>query len=427
MADGKLNIKGTITIKTGKTTKRKRKPRKKKSGTGDTSGYTGTGKADTRQEFGTPYTAQALMASLALRPQITYSPEQFKAPDIKQPALEQPKYYEFEDYSLAGPEDVIASKKKDIQYKIIPMLQEAEKEKYSQIKERTKYAIQQAEEARQDADYAEEQLRQKQQFYEDGMEQAQASFQKEIADLQQEARTEKEKMRLELLNERARSEASIVMEGILGKIELEAEKAKSKQEIEEQKKIARVESIRELETTKLEQTIRRIDRTYTFTPEEGKTKRDILRDKLIELEGLNPIAEKMEAKAPLKRGRPPKQQVRQPSANDEYIQQLKQKASQETKLNEKLMKQLQEEQLNKEWLAFSGKKQQLEQRLETFPKESSLSRTLPNYVKTPYGIMTEERASSTLKQIGRMEALDLASPVVRKRRDFDKSEFGYTV
>lgn len=409
MADGKLNIKGTITIKTGKTTKRKRKPRKKKSGTGDTSGYTGTGKADTRQEFGTPYTAQALMQAMSLRPQIMYAQEQFKTTEIQQPTL---TYGKFEELPQLGYDEPVVTTRREFEQKAVPFLEASIQQGIKQKKELLEADLREAE---QDADYAKEALRQKQQFYEDGMEQAQANFQKQLSD-----------MKLGFEREKAQGQLSLIGEKAKTKQEMKQLKEKSQQEIEEQKKIARVESIRELETTKLEQAIGRIDRTYTFTPEEGKTKRDILRDKLIELEGLNPIAEKMGVKVPLKRGRPPKQQVRQPSANEEYIQQLKQKASQETQLNEKLLKQLQEEQLNEDWLQFSTKKQQLEQRLETFPKESSLSRTLPNYVKTPYGMMTEERAK---KEFGTMnpirlqqaEALDLAGTVQGKKK------FGYMV
>ena len=320
MADGKLQIKGTITIKTGKKSKKKRKVRKKKT-TGDTSGFTGTGKADTRQEFETPYTTQALMQAMSLRPQIMYAPEQFKAPEMQQPALEQPKYYEFEQYSLAGPEDVIASKKKDIEYKIMPMLQEAEKEKYSQIKERTKYAIQQAEEARQqaeearqDAEYAKNELRQKQQFMENEMEQVEASFQKRIADLEQVAQSEREKMRLELLGERAKADASIVMEGLLGKIELQAEKEKSQQQLQQAKQEGRKAEIKRMETARLEQEINRKTKAlglekYKYIAEEGKTKVDVLRDKLIELENLGGVEY---TKEPIPRGRPKKEKEEDP-------------------------------------------------------------------------------------------------------------------
>ena len=69
--------------------KNKRKPRKKKSGLAETGGYTGTGKADTKQEFGIPYTAQAVMTAMALRPQLIQQPQ------IQQPTLEQP--YRFQE------------------------------------------------------------------------------------------------------------------------------------------------------------------------------------------------------------------------------------------------------------------------------------------------------------------------------------------
>ena len=57
--------------------------------------------------------------------------------------------------------------------------------------------------------------------------------------------------------------------------------------------------------------------------------------------------------------------------------------------------------------------------------EPSVNRALPNYVKTPFGIMTEERAKQELGtmsqfKIQQAEALDLAQNINprRKKRDY---------
>lgn len=237
MADGKLNIKGTITIKTGKTTKRKRKPRKKKSGLADTGGYTGTGKAETKQEFGAPYTPQAFMASLALRPQITYTPEQFKAPQMQQPALE---YGRFEQLPQLGYDVPVVTTRREFEQKAVPFLEASIQQG---IKEKKELLESELREATQDTEYAKVELRQKQQIYENEMEQAQGNFQKQLADLALGFKQEK----------------------AFGELSLMGEKAKSKQEIKRIKTETELEKIQSLSKSRVITLLK--TESPTFNPE----------------------------------------------------------------------------------------------------------------------------------------------------------------
>lgn len=413
MPDGKLHIKGTITIKSSKEEKEEKskgkkgrkdkefsmkykKPRKRKG--------TGTGTAITGQSFGqttAPYTPQAFMASMALRPQLTYSPEQFKTSQMQQPALE---YAKFEQIPQLGYDVPVVTTRREFEEKAIPLIEEniqrgiKQKKKLleadlrdaeQQAEERISQVSQEAEERVRDAEYAKQEATAKQQFYENELEQAQGNFIKEKADIA--LRVKKEK--------------------VLGEIVLVGEKAKTKEELKKIKSETErvsleneVEQINDYGVPKLKKIIKDLDSTYDAS---NKTA-DELRKHLFQLKGISQYVVPIEE--PKGRGRPTQ---RYSLANEQLITQLKKKA--------------QEDEVNEDWLQFSQArnkqlKQRLEQSLESMPKESSLSRTLPNYVKTPYGIMTEERSKTTLQGIERMEALDLATPTRR-----NKSEIGYTV
>lgn len=398
MADGKLHIKGTITIKGGKTTKRKRKPRKKKSGTGDTSGYTGTGKADTRQEFGTPYTAQALMQAMSLRPQITYPQEQFKAPDIKQPALEQPKYYAIEEYSTAPPGSMIGIQKEDVKVKIAPMLEYAQQQGLEQGRQELLNLEQELMGARENiarTQDTERELTQKIQFMENGMEQAQASFQKQMADLQQQTRTEKERMRLELLDEKARSDASIVMEGILGKIELEAEKAKSQQEIEQLKQ----KSQQELQQAKVEGKKAEIKKMSTadlrgyFTREDpsfllGNPKTKEMRAEVARREGVSE-EERITSK-------PPTQEdlnkfFKTPIGQTKKMEDpVAKRLEMEKKAEEEYMQKFLQETTTKSTLNEPQNDKEIQRLLKLYAKPDISPSPLPDYQRTSSGLVTKK-------------------------------------
>jgi len=127
MPDGKLQIKGTITIKGGKDKKKKkkaRKPRQKK----DTTGYTGTGTADTRQEFGQPYTATALMTANMIRQQpyqqlpLQHPPLQFEQKTLA------PKetYFKLQDIPTMKEEEKLLVSKKELREGVTPYLSLAE-------------------------------------------------------------------------------------------------------------------------------------------------------------------------------------------------------------------------------------------------------------------------------------------------------------
>ncbi len=452
MPDGKLHIKGTITIKGGKTTKRKRKPRKKKSGLADTGGYTGTGKAETRQEFSTPYTAQALMTAMALRPpppQVTYMEQPQQKPSLDQSY----KFQELLDNPNVPFDAPVITTKKELYLKAEPFLKKEIQQNVQQyrqsLEEDTRAYEQRAMEAEQQAEERilgmRQELEQRQQFFENELEQSRDNYIAELGRMEMEAENEKKRMQLENIRDKAKFMTESVLDKTLFNIESQQQKKQleqQKQEIEQTRQEMtqqglrnRVETIRGMATKPLEQAISRIEPGYTFTAEEGKTKVDVLRDKLIELEGLTDIANEMGAKVQLKRGRRPKEaaeQVLEPaqlSANDLLMQRMREK-----------LQQAEEEQLNSDWLGFMSKKEQAEQRLDKFlefvskqeqktleqEREPSINRALPNYLRTPYGVMTEQRARQEFRNIPRSkgrqaEALDLAGAeffIQPKKRDF---------
>ena len=214
--------------------KNKRKPRKKKSGLAETGGYTGTGKADTKQEFGTPYTAQAVMTAMALRPQLIQQPQ------IQQPTLEQP--YRFQEL-LENPnvpyDAPVTTTKKELLHKAEPFLRKEIQENIQGYRQSLEEDVRQAEqELRDELEYNRRQaeariegmrqeLSEREYFHAREMESKQASFQKQIADLEQQAQTEKERFALEILNERSESMSALAIEKALGELDIEQERKKS--------------------------------------------------------------------------------------------------------------------------------------------------------------------------------------------------------
>lgn len=248
MPDGKLHIKGTITIKGGKDKKKKkkaRKPRQKK----DTTGYTGTGTADTRQEFGQPYTATALMTANMIRQQpyqqlpLQHPPLQFEQKTLA------PKetYFKLEDIPNMKEEEKLLVSKKELREGVTPYLSLAEQTGFErqrimgeqEISKLTK-TLQDLEAERQQAEsdfsYIERQkqaeisgLQQSVKQLESDKQRAEQDF-ADILEEQQRSRKafEEEKTRYKqdvgkLQNELVRASVGGVMEGMLQNIETKAQ------------------------------------------------------------------------------------------------------------------------------------------------------------------------------------------------------------
>lgn len=278
MADGKLQIKGTITIKGGgKEKKKKRKPRKKKTTAKEP--YTGIplGTAQTKQEFSPPYTAQALMTAFSLRPQI--QAQTMEQPQKQQQTIEQPKYYQLEDIQYIPPESSIQMTKREFMSKAAPFLErgiqqgiEEKKQELERALEEQQYTAQlRMQELQSDFVRAE-------QFYENAMEEKQKQFQKELADMELRAKTEKERMDLERIHDKAEFVAQSVIDKGLFNIqsksqqqqlaEQQKELKQTKTQIEESKKIAEIERINSLSTATLQQELKKIDPSL-LTDENG--------------------------------------------------------------------------------------------------------------------------------------------------------------
>lgn len=464
MPDGKLHIKGTLIIKGSKEDKedkgkkskskkgkkeisikglKQRKPRKQKvvpSGTA----YTGYSFG---QQATAPYTAQALMTAMALRPpppQITYMEQPQQKPSLEQP-------YRFQELldNPNVPFDVpVVTTKKELLLKAEPFLTkeiQQNVQKYRQsLEQDTRAYEQRAMEAEQQAEERilgmRQELEQRQQFFENELEQSRDNYIAELDRMEMASRNEKEKMKLELLNEKARTDASIVMENLLGKIELNAEKEKSRQEIEQikkkseiEKKKAEIEKINGLSKATLITILGKESPEFNI---EGlpieQLKVELARVRRLPVRLLSPEGvrgrptyklqydETQDVQDVVQRTRPKEttEQVLEPaqlSANDLLMQRMREK-----------LQQAEEEQLNSDWLGFMSKKQQVEQKLETLPREqeSSIGRALPNYLRTPFGVMTEERARQEFRNIPRSkgrqaEALVLAgTEFLPKKQDF---------
>lgn len=222
MPSGKLKIEGTITIKDGKSKKKRktRKPRKKK----DTTGYTGTGTTDTRQEFGQPYTAAAVLNAAMLR-----SMSQFQQPLLQPspPKIEQPSltpvdtYYRIEDLPRISGEQTIQLTKREFIEKAVPFLERSTQERVQEYKTLAEQELQQLrdqsmleqdriardlakanEEARneqrkqmqrleQNKMFHEEELTKNYNFFENELQQQRSKFQKELTDIAYQAEQEK--------------------------------------------------------------------------------------------------------------------------------------------------------------------------------------------------------------------------------------------
>lgn len=391
MAEGKLQIKGTITIKSGKEKKKKRKPRKKKAKKGDlvdTGGYTGTGTATTKTEFGAPYSAQALMTSMALRPQITYQqPDLQPAQQMQQRALEAPMYT-FEDIPQLPYDAPIQTTKREIMTKAEPLLrkqiQEGIQQERELYQEEVYTAEQEKQRLRQQVEGMRQEVERQAQFFENEMERNQVSFQKQAADLEQRATEERQRMALERIQDKAKLFTDSVFDkamfNIVSKTQ-QKEIEKSKQELErlsrEKEQVIRESDITRIGTASVaavKQELKQIDPTFNTKNEDGTNKSaDELRQKLLELKGLSQYAEPVPSEK--KRGRPTQQyrprqiiegqaeEVRRPSMNDLAIEELRRKASQPL-----VMPIVAEEPAT----------------------ESSIAKTLPDYVNFPEGVMTQK-------------------------------------
>lgn len=238
MASGKIDIKGTITIKDGKKKKKKqRKPRKKKDAK-DTTGFTGSGIASTRQEFGQPYTAAAVMNAAMLRPML-----QFQQPTLGQTQFEQktlePKesYYQIEDIPYVPRQATIKMTKGEFMERAAPFLERSIEQgiqerksiieqDFEQLRDQYENQTRQLQDiALRERDIFEEEQRKTQEqmnkirlqgqeklnayqeeltrnqnFFENELEQQQGNFQKQLADLALQAKNELESQRLEDLS-----------------------------------------------------------------------------------------------------------------------------------------------------------------------------------------------------------------------------------
>lgn len=322
MPEGKLHIKGTITIKSGKE-KKKRKPRKKKAkkdGLADTGGYTGTGIAITKQEFGIPYSAQALMTAMALRPQITYQqPDLQPVQQMQQRALEAPSYT-FDLDALQDPmlpyDAPITTTKAEIIAKgksVVPKVIRDKMEQDKQLLENEIKGIQQtleqeefsAEETRREMQarlerqkqFYETESAQQKQFYENAVEQAQASFQKQTADLEQRATEERQRMALERIQDKAKLFTDSVFDkamfNIVSKTQ-QKEIEKSKQELErlsrEKEQVIKESELEVLQsklTAPLRAEIERLDPNYVYQKEPGVEESITLREQIAMRRGLD--------------------------------------------------------------------------------------------------------------------------------------------
>lgn len=289
MVDGKLNIKGTITIKTGKEDKEERKGKKGKRGKKEISikglkqrkprkqKGTGTGIAYTGQSFEqttSPYTAQAVMTAMALRPQLIQQPQ------IQQPTLEQP--YRFQEL-LENPnipyDAPVTTTKKELLLKAEPFLRKEIQENIQGYRQSLEDDVRLAEEDmrneleynRQQAEQRTEEMRReladREYQYAREMEAKQASFQKQVADLEQQAKTEKERFALEILNERSESMSALAIEKALGELDIEQERKKS---------------INRMSTAELRAYFRREDPSFLL----GNPKTAEMREELKRREGL---------------------------------------------------------------------------------------------------------------------------------------------
>jgi len=294
MPDGKLHIKGTITIKSSKEEKEEKskgkkgrkdkefsmkykKPRKRKG--------TGTGIAITGQSFGqttAPYTPQAFMASMALRPQLTYSPEQFKTPQMQQPALE---YAKFEQIPQLGYDVPVVTTRREFEEKAIPLIEEniqrgiKQKKKLleadlrdaeQQAEERISQVSQEAEERVRDAEYAKQEATTKQQFYENELEQAQGNFIKEKADIALRVKQEK----------------------TFGELALVGEKAKARQEIQQAIREGKKAEIKKMPTADLKAYFKREDPSFLL----GNPNTKEMREEVSRREGV--LEERIRSKPP---------------------------------------------------------------------------------------------------------------------------------
>lgn len=479
MAEGKLHIKGTITIKSGKE-KKKRKPRKKKAkkdGLADTGGYTGTGTATTKQEFGVPYSAQALMTAMALRPQITYQqPDLQQAQQMQQRSLEAPMYT-FEDIPQLPYDAPIQTTKREIMTKAEPLLRRQIQEGIQQERELYQEEVYTAEQEKQRLRQQVEDMRQdverQTQFFANEMERAQASFQKQATDLEQQAINEKKRMALERIQDKAKLFTDSVFDkamfNVVSKTQ-QKEIEKSQQELDrlsrEKAQVIRENDITRIGTASVaavRQELKQIDPTFNTKNEDGTNKSaDELRQKLLELKGLSQYAEPVPSEGRV--GRPTKQfrpkqiiegqaeEVRPLSMNEIAIEELKRRASEpfvmpeEPKVEEpkkKIIRKIREaaarryvepplEPLDLQFKEFQSirpvqplTRQQAEKiakKLELMP-ESSMERTLPNYVTTPYGVMTEERSRQTIQGIKDARYLDLAINENTRYPSFIKKEY----
>lgn len=299
MPSGKLKIEGTITIKHGKDKKKKRKAHKPKQKK-DTTGYTGTGAAQTRQEFGQPYTAAAVMNAAMLRPML-----QFQQPQIQpgQSSFEQktiaPKeqYYQIEDIPYVPSESIIAITKREFMQKAEPFLKLETQERIQQYKQQSEEELRalQLRGEEQMNEYQAELTRQKN-FFENEMEAQQASFRKELSDLAQQAEDEVKSQQLKSLSGNVAALAinqglfNIVNDATRKQFEEEQQKSKELQKtLQITAEEAEIDKINAMQRTQLGKEIRKFIPNFNEVVDPDGNERTIedLRLILLTKKGLN--------------------------------------------------------------------------------------------------------------------------------------------
>lgn len=240
----KLNIKGTITIKSSKSKtpkkKGKGKGKKKTSKLKPTNDFmTGNqGKIFTKEEFGQPaYTQSALLNAMTLRQQPSQASEfrQINKPQQSQ-QLQQPQYYQLEDLiknqNLPSTSQVLTTKEELIK-RTMPLLESDLRYQLEEQQGRTQFAINKLEEERQFArinlatmeeerkqserQYKESALKAKEDldtlrlnamqrlqeqtnFFEDELRNRNTEFQRELNILEQKSKSEKDKSQVERIS-----------------------------------------------------------------------------------------------------------------------------------------------------------------------------------------------------------------------------------
>lgn len=312
MAEGKLHIKGTITIKSGKEESKKEKEKKNRKKKGKKIYDPGfikqrkskfkPPKSSSSSSFESqPYTPQALMTALALRPQITYQqPDLQQVQQMQQRSLEAPMYT-FEDIPQLPYDAPIQTTKREIMAKAEPLLRKQIQEGIQQERELYQEEVYTTEQEKQRLRQQLEDMRQdverQTQFFENEMERAQVNFQKQTADLEQRATEERQRMALERIQDKAKLFTDSVFDkamfNVVSKTQ-QKEIEKSQKELErlsrEKEQVIKESELEVLQsklTAPLRAEIKRLDPNYVYQKEPDVDEAVTLREQIAMRRGLD--------------------------------------------------------------------------------------------------------------------------------------------